>query len=218
MVVAILGATGPAGSALAARLASIGVDVVVGSRSVERAVETRDKICERWPGRRLAMEAADNATAAQADLVVIATPWDAAPATAASLADQLADKVVISMANAVARINGSLQPLLPARGSVAAEVQAAVPGARVAAAFHHLPARELGDLDVAMDADVLVCSDHPSAAEETAQLVGRIPGLRALIAGGLAHAGPVESFTAVLLSLNGRYRSRASLRISGIEP
>lgn len=218
MLVAILGATGPAGSALAARLASVDVDVVIGSRSKERALETRDRICERWPGRRLPIDAADNAGAAEADLVVIATPWDAAPATAAALADELEGKLVISMANAVARVNGSLQPIFPARGSVAAEVQAAVPRARVAAAFHHLPARELGDLGSVMDADVLVCSDDPSAAEQTAELVSRVPGLRALLAGGLAYAGPIESFTAVLLSLNSRYRSRASLRVSGIEP
>ncbi|MGH9281429.1 MAG: NAD(P)-binding domain-containing protein, partial [Acidimicrobiales bacterium] len=37
MEVGILGGTGPAGSGLAARLASVGIEVVIGSRSKERA-------------------------------------------------------------------------------------------------------------------------------------------------------------------------------------
>ena len=46
------------------------------------------------------------------------------------------------------------QPLVPPRGSVAAHVQAAVPGCRVVAAFHHLPATELGHLGQPIDSDV----------------------------------------------------------------
>ena len=74
--IGVLGATGPAGSGLAARLAAEGYEVVVGSRKLERAVEVRDGILERWPDRSLAIEAADNAGAAEADLIVVATPWD----------------------------------------------------------------------------------------------------------------------------------------------
>src|SRR2546421_4028467 len=138
MRVAILGATGPAGSSLAVRLASVGVDVVVGSRAQERADAVCEKLREKWPGRELRLTAAENAKAAEADLVVVATPWDAAAATAASVADRLDGKVVISMANALVRVDDEFQPLVPPRGSVAAHVQAAVPHACVAAAFHHL--------------------------------------------------------------------------------
>ena len=33
--------------------------------------------------------------------------------------------------------------------------------------FHHLPASEMEDLESGMQADVLVCSDHPHAAAVT---------------------------------------------------
>ena len=49
MRIGILGGTGPAGTALGARLASVGYEVVLGSRSAERAVEVRDEIVARWP-------------------------------------------------------------------------------------------------------------------------------------------------------------------------
>ena len=46
MKIGILGGTGPAGRGLAARLASIGHDAVVGSRSAERAQEIVDALLE----------------------------------------------------------------------------------------------------------------------------------------------------------------------------
>ncbi|MEY2590154.1 MAG: 8-hydroxy-5-deazaflavin:NADPH oxidoreductase, partial [Acidimicrobiaceae bacterium] len=177
MQIGILGGTGPAGSALAARLASVGFDVVIGSRSKYRAMEAVDELLARWPGRQLEIAAADNAGAAEADIVVIATPWDGATQTAVSVERQLRGKIVISMANALTRIGKEFQPLVPPRGSVAASVQAAVPQCHVAAALHHVPANELGDLDHPIESDVLICSDHRDATDATTEIVGKIPNM-----------------------------------------
>jgi NADPH-dependent F420 reductase len=215
--IGILGATGPAGSGLAARLASVGFDVVVGSRSKYKALEVRDKLCERWSDLDLQIDAADNPGAADAELVVIATPWDAASSTAASVAKQLDGKVVISMANALARVGHEFQPLVPPRGSVAANVQAAVPRSLVAAAFHHVPAKELGDLSEPVVSDVLICSDHPAATNTVVDIVRRIPSMRPLDAGELSNAAPIEAFAAVLLQLNMRYKTRAAIKLTGID-
>ncbi|MGH9184819.1 MAG: NADPH-dependent F420 reductase [Acidimicrobiales bacterium] len=216
MRIGILGGTGPAGSALAARLASVGFDVVLGSRSKERALATTEQLLERWPDRRLRIDAAENAGAAEAEVVVIATPWDGATQTAASVAQQLRGKVVISMANALTRIGKEFQPLVPPRGSVAASVQAAVPRCKVAAALHHVPAKELGDLDHPIESDVLICSDHRLAVEVTSEIVAKVPNMRPLDAGELSLATPIESFTAVLLQLNVHYKTRVALRFTGI--
>lgn len=216
MRIGILGATGPAGSGLAARLASVGFDVCVGSRSKYRAMEVADDLAARWADRSLAIEAADNAGAADADVVVIATPWDAAAATAASVARQLEGKVVISMANALAKVGHEFQPLVPPRGSVAASVQAAVPQSKVAAALHHVPAKELGHLSEPVLSDVLICSDHPEATEATIGIIGAIPDLRPLDAGQLSNAAPIEAFAAVLLQLNVRYKTRVAVQFTGL--
>ena len=90
MRIGVLGATGPAGSSLSARLASVGFEVVIGSRSKYKAMEVRDELLARWPDRGLAIDAGDNQAAADTDLCVIATPWDAAGATAQSVAKPLA--------------------------------------------------------------------------------------------------------------------------------
>ena len=216
MQIGILGGTGPAGSALGARLASVGFDVIIGSRSKYRAMEVVDKLHEQWASLKLPIEAGDNSTAASADVVVIATPWDGAYGVATSVADQLHGKVVICMANALTRIGKEFQPLVPPRGSVAASVQAAVPGCHVAAGFHHVPAKELGDLTHPIESDVLICSDYPRATEVTSDIVSKIPNMRPLDAGGLSQATPIESFTAVLLQLNVHYKTRVALKFTGI--
>lgn len=216
MRIGILGGTGPAGSALAARLAAAGFETIVGSRSKYRAMEAVDGLLERWPERELVIAAGDNAEAATADIVVIATPWDGATQTAASVEKQLRGKVVISMANALTRIGKEFQPLVPPRGSVAASVQAALPRSRVAAALHHVPAKELGDLDHPIESDVLICSDYPDATQATSDLVAKIPNMRPLDAGELSLATPIESFTAVLLQLNVRYKTRVAVKFTSI--
>jgi 8-hydroxy-5-deazaflavin:NADPH oxidoreductase len=215
--IGVLGGTGPAGRAVAARLASVGIDVTVGSRSLDRARATCDTVCKEWSARALPLVGGENADAAAADLVIVATPWEAAPATVAGLAPQLEGKVLVSMANAVARLGEEFVPLLPPRGSVAASVQAAVPRSMVAAAFHHLPARELLDLDHDLDGDVLVCSDHPEAIAATAELITKVPGLRAINAGLLSAAMALEAFTPVLLNINRHYRTRTSIRLTNLE-
>jgi 8-hydroxy-5-deazaflavin:NADPH oxidoreductase len=195
----------------------VGFEVVVGSRSKYKAMEVRDKLLDKWPDLDLDITAADNDGAADADLVVIATPWDAASSTATAVSKQLEGKVVISMANALAKVGHEFQPLVPPRGSVAANVQAAIPKSLVAAAFHHVPAKELGDLNEPVVSDVLICSDHPAATNTTVDIVRRIPDMRPLDAGELSNAAPIEAFAAVLLQLNVRYKTRAAVKFTGID-
>lgn len=217
MRIGILGGTGPAGRALAVRLASVGIKTVVGSRSAERADEICDGLLAQWPDHDLPLSGAANPGAASCEVVVVATPWDAAAATAATVADELSGKVVISMANALAKMGREFQPLVPSRGSIAAAVQAAVPQALVSGALHHVPAHDLGDLNQPVDCDVLVCSDHPEATTTTMEIMNKLPGVRALDAGPLSGASPVEAFTAVLLQLNVRYKTRVAVRFTGLD-
>jgi NADPH-dependent F420 reductase len=130
---------------------------------------------------------------------------------------ELAGKVVISMANALAKVGHEFQPLVPPRGSVAASVQAAVPKSLVAAAMHHVPAKELGHISEPVESDVLVCSDHPSATATTIDIVSKLPNLRPLDAGELSNAAPIEAFAAVLLQVNMNYKTRVAIRFTGLE-
>lgn len=217
MHVGILGGTGPAGRGLAVRLAAAGLQVTVGSRDAARADQTAADLTETWAGRLSGpMDGADNAGACAADLVVVATPWDSAVSTVRPLGGALAGKVVVSMAVALVKEGREMLALMPPRGSIAAAVQAALPGALVSASFHHLPASEMENLDSGLEADVLVCSDHAEATEATSALIQQVDGLRPLDAGSLSQAAAIEAFTAVFITLNIRHRAHSTLKLASI--
>ncbi len=216
MRIGVIGATGPAGQAVAVQFAGIGFEVVVGSRSLDRANDTVSALHDRWEGRQLSLVPGDNEAASGADLVVVATPWDGVLSTVAALEGQLAGKIVVSMANALTKWGKNMVPLLPPTGSVAVAVARALPASRVVGAFHHLPAGPWSDLDHQLDADVLVCGDDREATSEVVGLVDRLPGLRGVDAGGLASALAIEALTAALLEVNRRYKTHAAIRLTGL--
>jgi len=217
MDVGILGGTGPAGRGLAVRLSAAGLAVGMGSRDADRAAQVAAEAAKPWADRITgSITGVDNAGAAAADLVVVATPWDSAAATVRQLAEPLAGKVVVSMVNALLKDGREMLPLVPPRGSMAAAIAAALPESKVTATFHHLPASEMENLDSGLLADVLVCGDDAGAREATLELVHRIDGLRPLDAGSLSQAAAIEAFTAVCITVNMRHRVHSTLKLAGI--
>jgi len=69
---------------------------------------------------------------------------------------------------------------------------------------------------VPLEGDVVLCGNDAAARTEVAALVGLLPGLRAVDAGGIANARYLEAITALLLNLNRRHKARASIAILGL--
>jgi NADPH-dependent F420 reductase len=215
MMIGVVGGTGPAGRGLALRLADAGYDVLLGSREEARGRQVVDELVDDWPEPAGRLDGTDNETAACADLVVMAAPWEGVLSLAQQLDDRLEGKTVVSMANALIRVGRSFMPLTLPRGSVAAELQARLPKSSVVGAFHHLPAREIADLNHQLDCDVLIYGDAGEARDDVATLVERIKGLRSIQVGTLASAGTVEALTAVLIQVNVTYKTHSMLRLVG---
>ena len=213
--VGLIGGTGPAGRGVALRLAVAGHRVLIGSRDEERARGIVTELLDAWPDRGLDLRGAANEDVCDTDVVVMAAPWEPALQLAGALEARLQDRVVISMANALARVDGNFLPLTMPRGSVCEELQARLPGSQVVGAFHHLPAKHLQDLDHALGAEVLVCGGSEDARASVVELVDRIDGLRGIDAGTLDSAGAIEALTAVLVQVNVRYRTHSMLRLVG---
>jgi hypothetical protein len=219
--IGVLGGTGPAGSAVSARLAAAGYQVLLGSRTEDKATTVVGELKARWAGhghngQGIDLQPAANEGAAQADLVVLATPWEGAVQTVTDLSDALQGKILVTMVNAMERWGNRFVPLVPYSGSMALALARAVPLSRVVGAFHHLPAGPLGDPEHVPSADIMVFSDLRSATDEVIGVVNRIPGLRGVDVGGLGSALAVEALTAALVEVNRRYKTHASLRVTGI--
>ncbi|HUF84260.1 MAG TPA: NAD(P)-binding domain-containing protein, partial [Acidimicrobiia bacterium] len=173
---------------------------------------------ERWGKRVEGLKGGGTADAAAGgEVVVLAVPWDGAVDTARQHAEALAGKVVIAMANGLSKEGREFHPILPEEGSVSVAVQRAVPDARVAAAFHLVPAAAFENLDHTMESDVIAVGDDDDARATVLELIRGIPDLRAFDGGSLVNAVGLEAFAAVLLTINLRHRGKAALRLLGVE-
>ena len=104
----------------------------------------------------------------------------------------------------------------PPIGSSAEEVQSLLPEAKVVAAFHHIAAHELSDAGHDIECDLLICGAD-AAAKETVGQLGRSMGLRVIDVGALSNSGPLEGITAVLATINRRYKLKNSgIKITGL--
>ena len=213
---AILGGTGKEGAGLAMRWALAGYDVIIGSRSEDkaktRAAEMNEELGGDW------LRGLSNAAAAEAaDWIVLSVPYGAHRATLESVAEWCRGKVVVDLTvplrpPEIAAVN------LPAGAAAALEAQAIL-GADVwvAAAFQNVSAVKLRQLDRAVDCDVLVCADSIEA-KQAAMRLAEAAGMRGLDAGPLKNAVAVESLTPLLLHINRAYgTSGAGIRITGLE-
>ena len=216
MKIAIFGCTGPLGRGLAINFAAAGHEIVVGSRSHERAGEAAVTLAEGQPDCTFTPH--ENVDAAAAgDLAVVSIPWEGIEATIPPMAEALAGKVVISVVNALrfGKSGAIAEQDLPG-GSCAQRIQELAPEARVVVAFNNLPAAGL-QARHHLNADVLVCGKSKAAREDVIELTKAIPGARGLDAGPLANALIIEGMTAVIVNLNRRYGGEASLSVSGLE-
>jgi NADPH-dependent F420 reductase len=214
--IGILGATGPAGRGLAARLADTGHEVLAGSREQHKAAAVVDDLQKQWGERVARITPVDNADACDAEVVVLAVHADAALATAKYFADQLSNRIVVSMANNLVRQGTEFNAVLPPHGSIGKEMQALLWRSKIVTAFHLVPAAEFEKLDHPMESDVVACGDDDGARQALMEIIRGIPHLRAFDGGSLENAVGMETFAAVLLTINIRHKVRAGLRLSGV--
>jgi len=214
MRIGILGGTGKEGAGLALRWAQAGHQITIGSRDAERA---RAKAAELSGQAGRAIGGTSNRdAAAAAEVVVLALPASGLAATLGEITDACRGKVVISTVVPLSFGGGRLFTP-PAQGSAAEEAQALLgPEARVVAAFHHIAAHELSAAGHDIECDLLLCGGDAEAKKVVAELGGGM-GLRAVDVGALTNAGPLEGITAVLATINRRYKLKNSgIKITGL--
>jgi NADPH-dependent F420 reductase len=212
-----LGGTGDQGRGLARRFALAGHPVVIGSRSAERAATIAAELAETLPVEAQVRGAANLDTARDADVVVVAVPWEGHGDLLRDLAAALAGKIVVDCVNPLGFDGKGAYALRVEEGSAAEQAAALLPESRVVAAFHHVSAVLLLDPAVTnVDIDVLVLGDDREATDAVQALADEIPGMRGVYAGRLRNAGQVEALTANLISVNRRYKAHAGVRITDV--
>ncbi|MDX1613929.1 MAG: NADPH-dependent F420 reductase [Candidatus Promineifilaceae bacterium] len=215
MKIAILGGTGAEGFGLGYRWAASGHEIIIGSRKADKGARSAAELQQHLP--EASISGTDNLSAAlTAEVVVLSVPYAAQEATLTAVREALADKLLITV---VAPLGPKkARAWTPPSGlSAAEEAQQQVgPTTRVVAAFQNIGAHHLTDLDHVIESDVLVCGDRKEDKDIVLQLCAAA-GMTGINAGPLQNARVPEQITAMLISINIRYKVKsAGIRITGL--
>lgn len=215
----VIGASGALGFALAARLGKVGVPVVVGSRSQERAEEAVGRLLERVPGGSFVAHE-NREAASEGEVVILTVPFRNQSETLTTLKDVLkpGQLVVDTTVPLAAAVSGRATRTLGVwQGSAAQQAQEMVPeGVRVISALHTVSAKPLSDLEHTLDEDVLICGDSKDDKRIVAALLDHIPGLRCVDCGRLEQSRLTEQLTALLIGVNARYKTHTGIHLTSL--
>ncbi len=217
-VLAILGGTGDLGTGLARRWAQAGYQVIIGSRTLEKAqaatTDLQEIMAERGVGD-VSVAAMENLAAAEAaDIVTLTVPFSHQASTLEYVKPALQGKILIDVTvplvpPKVARVQ------LPEQGS-AGQIAQEILGEEVAvvSAFQNVAAHHLQE-GHGLDCDVLVCGNKKDARARVIELV-EAAGMKGYHAGMIYNAAAAEALTSVLITINKQYGCHAGIKISGL--
>ncbi|WNM32576.1 NAD(P)-binding domain-containing protein [Streptomyces sp. Li-HN-5-11] len=198
MKITVIGA-GNMARGIATRALAGGHTVTITAKDADKAVRLADELREQNHGDG-PVGAADDLAVDDADIVILAVPFEAAKQLAASYGARLNGKVLVDISNPV---DTSLDALVVAPGTSAAEqiAAAAPPQARVVKAFNTTFATTLAAGEVhGTPLDVFIAGDDEAARRKVADLV-RSGGLNPVDVGALKHARELEGFQLLHMAL-----------------
>lgn len=210
-VIAILGGTGDLGGGLARRWGKSGYEIIIGSRTCEKAEAAAQGIAKQVNGK---VSGFDNLAAAEkGDIVVLTVPFFYHQSSLMQVKTALAGKILIDVTVPLMPPKVGLVQL-PDGGSAGQIAQDLLgEGVKVISAFQNVAAQHLNS-DHEIDCDVLV-TGNDKAARETVIALAADAGMRAFHAGPIGNAAAAEAMTSVLIQINRQYKCHAGIHITG---
>lgn len=214
--IAVLGGTGKEGKGLAYRWAKAGLEVVIGSRLLEKAQAAADELNLKINDKTHTVKAMENSEAASwCDLAVMTVPFSAHLTMLESIKGALQGKILIDVTVPLVPPKVS-KVQMPAAGSAAQEAQNYLgESTQVVAAFQNISYERLLN-DEEVDCDVIVCGTGKEARKVVIGLVEKA-GMAGWDGGVIENAVVVEGMTSILIGLNKQFEGRAAgIKITGI--
>jgi NADPH-dependent F420 reductase len=217
MALAILGGTGNLGLGLARRWVLSGNEVIIGSRSADKAQAAAAQLAKLALGRNVhgRVSGMDNLSAAHAaDIAVLTVPFSHQTAVLSEVKAALQGKILLDATAPLLPPKVARVQLPPAGCAGAISQQLLGENVKVVTSFQNVAA-DLLQSDAELDCDVLVCGDDKNARERVVQLVAAA-GMRGFHAGPLANSAAADALTSVLIFINRYYKGHAGIRLTGV--
>lgn len=219
MIIGIIGGTAGLGFSIALRLAMVGYEVAIGSRSKEKAMAAVDEAL-RMVGPLKISGGLNEEVCKMSDMIFFTIPFSGLYTTAKFLRDKINKEAIVvsTIVPLEADLGGGWKFIEPAAGSAAETLNKLLgKDARVVSALNYLPAMALSDLHSPVECDVIVCGER-EYAYSVIDVIEHIPNIRGLYGGGLENSRITERITPLLMFLNREYSSnKAGIRVTYIE-
>jgi predicted dinucleotide-binding enzyme len=194
--IAIIGSTGNIGSAVASRLAKGRYRLLLMSDDVTKLQTLKRKLENFGARAEIDTISCSKEASWEADIIVIASPYEEERKIADKIRDVAVGKIVISITNPISK---SYSELIRSNTSAAEELQKALPYSKVVKTLNTKLASEfISILADGKQPDTFIAGNNGEAVSEVSDLV-RSAGLNPLVVGDLTLSRSLERIQFILL-------------------
>lgn len=215
-LISIVGGTGKEGKGLAYRWARAGYPVIIGSRVVERAIQSANEINQFTKSIIPVLGMLNEDAAKKGDIIAVSVPYSAHKATLLGIKSNCEGKIVIDVCVPLIPPNVT-KVQMPKDGSAGQEAQNVLgQKCKVISAFHNISYERLLNHEP-INCDVLVCGSDREAKIIVLKLV-KDAGMKGWDAGPIENSVIPEGLTSVLIGINKQFKvNAAGIQITGAE-
>ncbi len=198
--IAIIGATGNMGKAIAKSISKGNYRLLLLSNHFKKTQILAEEICSVNPFADVEAVNCSVTAGWEADIIILAVPYAAEKEIAEKIKEVANQKIVISISNP---LNETFDGLLTKPGSSAAEeLQVILPNAKLVKAFNTNFAADFAEpvIDGTLT-DTFIAGNDTEALAYVEELVS-IAGFNPILAGDLSVSGTLESMQLLLIRLN----------------
>lgn len=201
--IAIIGASGNMGSAIAKGLAKGNYRLLLHSTQKDKAADVLYAISKEHPDTEAEIMDCSTQASWEADIIIMAVPYSAGKAVAEKIREVANQKIVISIANP---LNETFSGLVTAPGvSAAEELQQWLPHSKIVKAFNTTYAADFASPVIdGKQLDCFIAGNDTEALETVEELVA-VAGFNPIVAGDITVSRTLESMQALLISLTIRH-------------
>jgi hypothetical protein len=201
--IAIVGATGNMGSAISKGLAKGNYRLLLMANGQNKLESLKTELEKAGSKSEIFTLACPKEASWEADIIILATPYDAEKELAEKIRDVAAGKIVVSISNP---LNSSYDGLVTAPDTSAAEeLQKLLPLSNVVKAFNTTFAADFGSPIIdGKTVDAFIAGNDEEALETVSELV-KTTGFNPVVAGDLSVSRILERMQFLLISLGVKY-------------
>lgn len=211
--IAVIGATGNMGKAISKALSKGNDRLLLFSREEEQLSILGNEIREQYPSADFETIQCAYEASWEADIIILAVPYEAEAEIAEKIKQVARQKIVISISNP---LNATYDGLVTAADTSAAEeLQKLLPDSKVIKAFNTTYAADFSQPVIdGKQVDAFVAGNHDAALGTVAELV-HTAGFNPIIAGNLSVSKTLESMQLLMiqLTIRNQYNWQAGWKI-----